>query len=95
MRLISKDSLSLATALALAVLTSVTFASPAQAERALKPGEMRYQTYDWLAKRKVNPMLIQASATSDQVAGARVQIGRGSYICSPAGFGKKSACYAN
>ena len=95
MRLISKDSLSLATGFALAVLTSGALAGPAQAERALKPGEMRYQTYDWLAKRKVNPMLIQASATRDQVADSRVQIGRGSYICSPAGFGKKSACYAN
>jgi hypothetical protein len=42
--------------------------------------------FDWLAKAEAAP------ATTVTV---RRQIGRGSYICSPAGFGRKSRCYSN
>lgn len=46
--------------------------------------------HDWLAKRK--PI---ASVTLVSAERAQVQIGKGSWICSPAGFGKKSRCYSN
>lgn len=42
--------------------------------------------FDWLAKAESTPA---ATVT------IRRQIGRGSYICSPAGFGRKSRCYSN
>jgi hypothetical protein len=42
--------------------------------------------YNWLAK---------ADAVPVDPTPVRRQIGRGSYICSPAGFGRKSRCYSN
>jgi hypothetical protein len=50
----------------------------------------RAANHDWLAKRK--PI---ASVTLVAVQQVQVQIGKGSWICSPAGFGKKSRCYSN
>ncbi|MGP3697276.1 hypothetical protein [Rhodobacter sp. NSM] len=47
-------------------------------------------TFDWLAK----PVVTRAAFESDAVR-VRRQIGRGSWICSPAGFGRGSRCYAN
>lgn len=46
--------------------------------------------FNWLAKRgpKVTATLASARRTP-------AQIGSGSWICSPAGFGKKSRCYSN
>lgn len=47
-------------------------------------------TFDWMAK----PVVTRAAYTP---ATARIQrqIGRGSWICSPAGFGRGSRCYSN
>jgi hypothetical protein len=42
--------------------------------------------FDWLAKTR--------TATPPPVTVVR-QIGEGSYICAPAGFGRKSRCYSN
>ena len=45
--------------------------------------------FDWLAKR------VTASKTTAEQPGKRTRAviaGRGSYICSPAGFGRKSRC---
>lgn len=43
--------------------------------------------FDWLAKRVTK-------ASSERKATKTVIAGRGSYICSPAGFGRKSHCSA-
>ena len=43
-------------------------------------------SFDWLVKTRTTappPVTIQR------------QIGNGSYICAPAGFGRKSRCYSN
>ena len=50
-----------------------------------------FNGFDWHAKRE------RVQKASYTVTPVRVthQIGRGSYICSPAGFGRKSRCYAN
>ncbi len=50
----------------------------------------RTAKFDWLAKRGSSAKVTLASAERTPS-----QIGRGSWICSPAGFGKKSRCYAN
>jgi hypothetical protein len=50
----------------------------------------RTSKFDWLARRAPRERILL-------VSGERTvsQIGKGSWICSPAGFGKKSRCYAN
>jgi hypothetical protein len=50
----------------------------------------RTAKFDWLAKR--GPAA-KVTLVSDERT--PTQIGRGSWICSPAGFGKKSRCYSN
>jgi hypothetical protein len=52
----------------------------AQSSRAAANG------FDWLARTN--------NSAPPRVALVR-QVGRGSYICAPAGFGRKSRCYAN
>lgn len=55
-------------------------------------------TFNWLAKKKTsgaqltNSKLLSSADTTDQTA-TRF-FGHGSYICSPAGFGHKSSCFA-
>jgi hypothetical protein len=58
--------------------------------RLPKSHSARTVKFDWLAKRgpTKSVMLVSAEPTSRQ-------LGKGSWICSPAGFGKKSRCYAN
>jgi hypothetical protein len=46
--------------------------------------------FDWLSKR---PAPVSAVATGQTLQPARV-LGRSSYVCSPAGFGHRSECYA-
>lgn len=58
--------------------------------KAAKPSQVRAVKFDWLAKRGPAPRITLASAER-----MPYQIGKGSWICSPAGFGKKSRCYAN
>ena len=43
--------------------------------------------FDWLAKRNPSP-------EKPVLAAYNAPLGSGSWICSPAGFGKKSQCYA-
>ena len=56
-------------------------------------------TFDWLAKKRVakrdvvQDAVLLSSADQPQVTQKRF-FGHGSYICSPAGFGKKSRCFA-
>ena len=94
--------------LALVLAATITAGSPsiAQAEglRAepmkvmpLSPraAKGRMAGFDWLAKRpSATPASAQVYLASMDGALPR-QIGRGSWICSPAGFGKKSRCHAN
>jgi hypothetical protein len=47
--------------------------------------------FDWMAKKTA---VMPARFSLDPVP-AQAQIGNGSYICSPAGFGHKSRCYSN
>ena len=51
----------------------------------------RMNGFDWLAKKTA---LVPARFNLDP-APVPTQIGNGSYICSPAGFGHKSRCYSN
>ena len=44
--------------------------------------------FDWLAPKRANSQLQIKTASA-----TRKSLGRGSWICSPAGFGKKSSCY--
>jgi hypothetical protein len=81
-------------ALMMMALPSATAAEGAQAGLRPRVPVTAVQTtthtaangFDWLAKADAAP-----------VAPTRVrqQVGRGSYICSPAGFGRKSRCYSN
>ncbi len=47
--------------------------------------------FNWLANGAAAPSLEKAKASQKR---SRVITGRGSWICSPAGFGKRSQCYA-
>jgi hypothetical protein len=47
--------------------------------------------FDWLAKKAA---LVPTRFNLDP-APVPTQIGKGSFICSPAGFGHKSRCYSN
>ncbi|MCB1398630.1 MAG: hypothetical protein KDJ82_00890 [Rhodobacteraceae bacterium] len=49
-------------------------------------------TFDWLAKRG---KLSNAAATTPAKPKAPTRtLGKGRYVCSPAGFGRKSRCYS-
>lgn len=55
-------------------------------------------TFNWLAKKtskhgKVSNAVLVSSETAPLAKTSRF-FGTGSYICSPAGFGKKSRCFA-
>jgi hypothetical protein len=84
---------------ALVAATLSTLAPAARAEQvgviALSPvrlaaksvagkGEARF---DWLAKRAVKP------SEDAPLRTAAAPVGKGSWVCSPAGFGTKSRCY--
>jgi hypothetical protein len=51
----------------------------------------RMNGFDWLAKKTA---LVPSRFNLDP-APVPTQIGKGSFICSPAGFGHKSRCYSN
>lgn len=46
--------------------------------------------FDWLAPKKVTARTRSAATPVTATGG---HMGRGSYICSPSGFGKRSACF--
>jgi hypothetical protein len=51
-------------------------------------------TFDWMAKKRVaNGAVLVSSQDAPTTRQSRF-FGRGSWICSPAGFGKKSSCFA-
>ena len=55
-------------------------------------------TFNWFAKKtskhgKVSNAVLVSSENAPLVKTSRY-FGKGSYICSPAGFGKKSRCFA-
>lgn len=47
--------------------------------------------FNWLANGAANPSAAKAQASLNKY---RVINGSGSWICSPAGFGRRSVCYA-
>ena len=54
-------------------------------------------TFNWLAKKKTRAGVTNPVLVSSDNAAAKLRttiFGKGSYVCSPAGFGKKSRCYA-
>lgn len=53
-------------------------------------------TFNWLARKKAPQVTDTMLLSSDGASRLRKQrfFGKGSYICSPAGFGKKSRCFA-
>jgi hypothetical protein len=62
-----------------------------QAMRATKPSKPRLVAFNWMANGAL-------AASSDKSRSAqkryRVISGQGTWICSPAGFGQRSRCYA-
>ena len=55
--------------------------------------------FDWLAKKRVSKAgqvqsAVLVSAEGQTVVQRKRFFGKGSWICSPAGFGKKSRCFA-
>ena len=85
---------SLATkALALSATMALLAAGAAQAQPDLKitphaavsAAGKGSASFNWLAKRTAKPTLVTARVGRP--------LGTGSYICSPAGFGRKSQCY--
>lgn len=55
-------------------------------------------TFNWLAKKtskqsKISNAVLVSSENAPALKASRY-FGKGSYICSPAGFGKKSRCFA-
>ncbi len=53
-------------------------------------------TFNWLARKSTRSQLSNAVLVSTEGTQPRKSrfFGKGSYICSPAGFGKKSRCFA-
>ena len=50
-------------------------------------------SFDWLAKRGSSTDATLFQARYKPVLRSVSPLGRGSYVCSPAGFGRKSRCY--
>lgn len=52
-------------------------------------------TFNWLAKKTIKGQVSNAAlVTSEGVQPRKTRFfGKGSYICSPSGFGKKSRCF--
>jgi hypothetical protein len=106
-RILGQGALALALAATLSLAAPVPAAAEARAEPirimltvpkvavlktgAPKAARARAAGFDWLAKRR--PMAAEVHLASAGRALPR-QIGRGSWICSPAGFGQKSRCHA-
>lgn len=92
----------LAIAVVLMAAGSGALPAPAEAQAALVEApqihrpfasttKARINGFDWMTKKTV---VIPARFDIDPIR-KPTQIGSGSYICSPAGFGHKSRCYAN
>jgi len=82
-----------ATALALVLSVLAASTGMAAAETVVSSKNLKPVTFDWNASRVATTPQKVARATLPR--GTSVQlVGAGSYICSPAGFGKQSSCYA-
>ena len=88
-----------AAVLAAAVALSGGFTHGASAEAvgasvsrgAVQSSDSRVGAFNWLAKPNA-AVLVRYEPVAPRIAR---QIGNGSWICSPAGFGRKSRCYSN
>lgn len=78
------------------VSTVVFVAAPAFANgKTVSQGSTSRISYNWFNNAQPASSGNQFSVIERKRLAARVsQRGNGSYICSPAGFGKKSRCYA-
>ncbi|MGP3723861.1 hypothetical protein [Cereibacter sphaeroides] len=52
-------------------------------------------TFNWLTPPVVTRASVRTDGVRTEGVRTRRQIGNGSWICSPAGFGRGSRCYAN
>ncbi len=70
--------------------------SGAPAARAVSVQLANGVTFNWLVKKSHKGQITNPALVSSQGAPAvkTRYFGKGSYICSPAGFGKKSRCFA-
>lgn len=93
------------TAIALLLAMAVADVAPANTDTmAIEPIRIalrqtsqvstRRIAFDWMGNRK-SVRTVAFSRLVNSTKQTPRQIGRGSYICSPAGFGQKSRCYAN
>lgn len=88
--------------LAIALMASVSLSgayaqSGAGAPRAVSVVLASGVTFNWLVKKHVarSKAVENAVLVASEDATPTTIYGRGSYICSPAGFGQKSHCHAN
>ena len=70
------------------LLSAEPYVAAMRQVRAVKPQAV---AFDWLANGSV---AFSASKSKTAQKRNRVITGEGSWICSPAGFGKRSRCYA-
>ena len=70
------------------LLSAEPFIAAVRPVRVVRPQTV---AFDWLANGKVADQAGKSTAAQKR---NRVITGQGSWICSPAGFGKRSRCYA-
>lgn len=77
------------------ILTGVSGAYAAEGVIATKSATVQQAqlAYDWLSPRTV-PASSASRAAKRRNAIRLSYAGKGSYICSPSGFGKKSRCFS-
>lgn len=71
-------------------LTPFTIPLPASSLADVEPAP-QVVAFNWLANGAANP---SAAKAAEALRKYRVINGSGSWICSPAGFGRRSVCYA-
>ncbi|RHZ95281.1 hypothetical protein [Cereibacter sphaeroides] len=76
----------------------ITEASNDTARASASRGTVHTQsagTFNWLTPPAVTRASVRTDGARTEGVRTRRQIGNGSWICSPAGFGRGSRCYAN
>lgn len=82
-----------ATICALLTLTGASHANPltkSEGQSVEHLAQPQVVAFEWLAPKKVTT---RKRDVATPVTANRGHMGRGSYICSPSGFGKRSACF--
>ncbi|EEW26441.1 hypothetical protein [Rhodobacter ferrooxidans] len=78
-----------------ALAQSISFHAPLMAPSLVTPAAVRINGFNWMSHNPRAKLVRRANTAPAQRPRLARQLGRGSYICSPAGFGKRSRCYSN